>query len=72
MKKRLVMDIKTSKAFVKQLDALPYRSGKLSELTFAVKDLFDIAETVTTCGNPTWAKTHPPAVVHAFNNRVNP
>ncbi|MGY3574847.1 amidase family protein [Bradyrhizobium sp. USDA 4504] len=36
----------------------PNRSGPLSGLTFAVKDLFDVAGTVTGCGNPDWAATH--------------
>jgi len=39
----------------------PLASGRLSGLTFAVKDLFDIAGAVTTFGNPDWARTHPPA-----------
>ncbi|SHG29663.1 amidase [Kaistia soli DSM 19436] len=36
-------------------------SGLLDGLTFAAKDLFDIAGHVTGCGNPDWARTHPPA-----------
>ncbi len=36
----------------------PLASGRLSGLTFAVKDLFDIAGAVTTFGNPDWARTH--------------
>ena len=36
----------------------PMSSGRLSGLTFAVKDLFDIAGSVTTYGNPDWASTH--------------
>ncbi len=43
----------------------PARPGSLSGLTFAVKDLFDIAGHPTTCGNPDWARTHPPAVATA-------
>ncbi len=39
----------------------PLASGRLSGLTFAVKDLFDVAGAVTTYGNPDWARTHPPA-----------
>ena len=31
--------------------------GRLSGLTFAVKDLFDVAGSVTTYGNPDWART---------------
>jgi amidase len=33
--------------------------GPLAGLTFAVKDLFDVAGHVTGCGNPDWAATHP-------------
>lgn len=35
--------------------------GPLAGLSFAVKDLFDIAGHATGCGNPDWARTHPPA-----------
>ncbi|CAL78142.1 putative amidase [Bradyrhizobium sp. ORS 278] len=36
----------------------PHRSGPLSGLSFAVKDLFDVAGDVTGCGNPDWAACH--------------
>ena len=36
----------------------PLGSGRLSGLSFAVKDLFDIADCLTTYGNPDWASTH--------------
>jgi amidase len=36
-------------------------SGALSGLTFAAKDLFDIAGHVTGCGNPDWTASHAPA-----------
>ncbi len=39
--------------------------GPLAGLTFAAKDLFDVAGLVTGCGNPDWARTHPPALHHA-------
>jgi amidase len=35
--------------------------GPLSGITFAAKDIYDIAGTVTGCGNPDWARTHGPA-----------
>jgi amidase len=35
--------------------------GPLSGLTFAAKDLFDVAGGITTYGNPDWARTHKPA-----------
>lgn len=40
-------------------------SGPLAGLTFAAKDIFDVAGFVTGCGNPDWARTHPPAERHA-------
>ena len=43
-----------------ELDGAP--SGSLRGLTFAVKDVFDIAGHRTGNGNPVWLETHPPAV----------
>jgi len=37
-------------------------SGLLNGLTFAVKDIFDIAGHPTGAGNPTWLATHPVAI----------
>src|ERR1700727_3428101 len=34
-------------------------------MTFAGKDFFDVAGTVTTYGNPDWASTHAPAIATA-------
>lgn len=45
--------------------AQPLASGPLSGLSFAAKDLFDVAGHVTGSGNPDWARTHPPASRHA-------
>ena len=45
----------------KRFEHLPLASGRLSGMTFAVKDLYDIAGCVTTYGNPDWARTHPSA-----------
>lgn len=39
--------------------------GPLAGLTFAVKDLYDVAGVVTGYGNPDWARTHPPATSDA-------
>lgn len=39
--------------------------GPLARLSFAVKDVIDVAGSVTGCANPDWAATHPPAVAHA-------
>ncbi|MDB5519985.1 MAG: putative amidase [Tardiphaga sp.] len=44
----------------------PHRSGPLSGLTFAAKDLFDVAGSVTGCGNPDWAATHEIAETNAW------
>ncbi|XUM20627.1 amidase [Bradyrhizobium oligotrophicum S58] len=44
----------------------PHRSGPLSGLSFAVKDLFDVAGEVTACGNPDWAATHAAAEADAW------
>ena len=35
--------------------------GPLDEITFAAKDIIDIENEVTGCGNPDWAQTHEPA-----------
>ncbi len=37
------------------------KSGKLSSLTFAVKELYDVAGFVTGAGNPRWKNAHPTA-----------
>lgn len=39
--------------------------GPLAGLTFAAKDIFDVAGFVTGFGNPDWAKSHAPATRHA-------
>jgi amidase len=39
--------------------------GPLAGLTFAAKDIFDVAGYVTGCGNPDWARTHGPATATA-------
>lgn len=41
------------------IDGAP--SGPLAGLSFAAKDLFDVAGQVTGCGSPDWALSHPPA-----------
>lgn len=45
---------------------VPHSSGPLSGLSFAVKDLFDVAGGVTGCGNPDWAATHEVAMADAW------
>ena len=44
-----------------RLERPPLAPGRLSGLTFAVKDLYDVAGAETTYGNPDWARTHPVA-----------
>jgi amidase len=39
--------------------------GPLAGLTFAAKDLFDVAGHTTGAGNPTWLATHSPAIATA-------
>ena len=41
-------------------------SGPLHGLTFAAKDIFDVAGNVTGGGNPDWKATHEPAQAHAW------
>src|ERR1700761_6468602 len=55
-------------AFVPGVDVrLPGRAGgPLAGLTFAAKDLFDVAGFVTGCGNPDWAATHEAAQADAW------
>ena len=52
-------------AFVERFDLPPTGRGPLDGLTFAVKDLIDVAGHVTGAGNPEWARTHAPATRHA-------
>jgi amidase len=42
------------------------QDGPLSGLTFAAKDLFDVAGHPTGGGNPDWARTHPVPTRHAW------
>jgi len=58
--------IDESGAFVERIVIEPTGSGILDGLTFAVKDLIDVAGYRTGCGNPTWRDLHPPATVHAI------
>jgi amidase len=44
----------------------PRGEGLLYGLTFAAKDLFDVAGVITGCGNPDWAATHEPAEADAW------
>ena len=41
------------------------RQGPLRGLTFAAKDIIDVAGRVTGCGNPDWAASHAAATTHA-------
>lgn len=55
-----------SGAFVEMVQIEPTGSGPLDGLTFAVKDIVDVAGHKTGCGNPTWRETHPSAITHAL------
>jgi amidase len=48
-----------------QIDIEGAPEGPLAGASFAVKDIFDIAGTVTGRGNPDWLATHAPASRHA-------
>jgi amidase len=54
-----------SGAFIERFTLPPTKEGPLSGLTFAVKDLIDVAGHRTGCGNPSYRDTHPPASVSA-------
>ncbi|CAM4147103.1 amidase [Bordetella muralis] len=43
----------------------PSGSGLLNSLSFAAKDLFDVAGHRTGAGNPSWLETHEPASAHS-------
>lgn len=51
----------------------PNREGKLSSLTFAVKEVYDVQGFVTGAGNPTWKTTHQGAqtTAHAIELLLN-
>ena len=53
----------TCNAFVpgEMITIPPNKNGKLSSLTFAVKELYDVKGFVTGAGNPHWKSTHPAA-----------
>ncbi len=53
----------TCNAFVpgEMVTAKPHKEGKLSSLTFAVKELYDVEGFVTGAGNPRWKNAHPVA-----------
>lgn len=55
--------VDTCNAFVpgEMVTVAPNREGKLSALTFAVKELYDVKGFVTGAGNPRWKDTHPVA-----------
>ena len=55
-------------AFVPHVDCVVQgaANGPLRGLTFAAKDLFDVAGYVTGSGNPDWERTHPPARKNAW------
>ncbi|WP_435626346.1 amidase [Candidatus Ferrigenium straubiae] len=55
--------VDTCNAFVpgEMITVSPTKEGKLSSLTFAVKELYDVEGFVTGAGNPRWKSTHPVA-----------
>lgn len=59
-------DFDSSKAFVTKTNIPQTKSGKLDNLTFAVKDNIDVAGFKTSNGSKPWFNMHPPAVSHAL------
>ena len=59
----LMKIVDTCNAFVpgEMTTVAPTREGRLSSLTFAVKELYDVEGFVTGAGNPRWKDTHQPA-----------
>ena len=53
-------------AFINENKITAYASGKLSGLSFAVKDNIDVANEITGYGSPSWAKTHSKPVANAI------
>ena len=59
------IDAAEGEAFIEGVEVDPTRSGLLDGLSFVVKDLIDIGGYKTSCGNPSWGDTHPPASMNA-------
>jgi amidase len=59
------LEVTDGGAFVRRFELALTGQGPLDGLTFAVKDLIDVAGTTTGGGNPTWLDAHPPATVDA-------
>ena len=55
----------TDSIFIERIEILPIRNGSLDNLTFAVKDVIDIKNHKTSCGNPTWLYQQIPAADNA-------
>lgn len=55
----------TVNAFTDMFTLQGEAAGPLHGVSFAVKDIFDVAGHVAGCGNPEWKRTHPVADKHA-------
>lgn len=64
MRRRERMDDRVN-AFIERFEIAGRSGGPLAGLTFAAKDNFDVAGTVTGYGNPRWRETVAPAAKHA-------
>jgi amidase len=64
MSERVVQTGDTLGAFVREnhIELPGVGTGPLAGLTFAVKDIYDVAGAKTGFGNPDWLRTHAPAV----------
>jgi amidase len=61
-----INSVDSSGAFCQVIEIEPHQQGCLTGLSFAVKDMIDVAGCQTRVGNPDWARTHPQAVAHAI------
>lgn len=55
----------TANAFIEMFDLAGAAGGPLAGLTFAAKDIYDVAGHMTGCGSPDWAASHDMATRHA-------
>ena len=55
----------TADAFVSVFEIAGAEDGPLAGLTFAAKDIYDVADHPTGCGSPDWLATHPVPEAHS-------
>ena len=52
-------------AFISRFELPGAAGGPLADISFAIKDVYDVKGHITGAGNPDWARTHDPASAHA-------